>query len=49
MCYLRSEGGRKRLSHAQTSIVTHRPCEAELEAHRVGEAVRVGLWYLEGI
>lgn len=38
-----------RLSHVQMSIVTHRPCEAELEAHRVGEAVRVGLWYLEGI
>lgn len=49
MCFPRSYSGRKRLSHAQMSIVTHRPCEAELEAHRVGEAVRVGLWYLEGI
>lgn len=38
-----------RLSHLRMSIITHRPCEAELEAHWVGEAIRVGLWYLEGI
>lgn len=30
-------------------IITHRPCEAEREAHWVGEAVRVGLRYLEGV
>ncbi len=30
-------------------VNTHRPCEAELEADRVGEAVRVGLRHLEGV
>lgn len=38
-----------RFSRVQMSVVTHRPCEAELEAHRVGEAVRVGLRHLEGV
>lgn len=29
--------------------MTHRPREAKGEADRVGEAVRVGLWDLEGV
>lgn len=48
-CSLGGYVGLMRLSHLRMSIITHRPCEAELEAHWVGEAVRVGLWYLEGI
>lgn len=41
--------GLMRFSRFRMSIITHRPCEAELEAHWVGEAVCVGLWHLEGI
>lgn len=35
--------------HSLSCTDTHWPCEAEVKADWVGEAVGVGLWHLEGV